>query len=73
MQSDLHLGLLGKGLWEARQEEALGREVSVALNHQQKEQGVQNLTCREVHFWLLLVACFVTLDKLLLLSEPCMC
>lgn len=73
MQSDLHLGLLGKGLWEAKQEKALGRELSVALNHQQKEQGVQNLSCGEVLFWLLLVACSVTLGKLLRLSELCTC
>lgn len=69
----LHLGLLGKELWEAKQEKALGREVSVALNRQQKEQGVQNLAFGEVHFWLLLVACFVTLGKLRRLSEPRVC
>ena len=71
MQSDLHLELLGKGLWEANTEKVLGREVCVALNHRQKEQGVQNLTRRKVHFWLLLAVCFVTLGKLPRLSEPC--
>jgi hypothetical protein len=43
MRSDLHLALLGEGLWEAKQEKALGREVCVALDHQQKEQGVRKL------------------------------
>lgn len=71
MRSDLHLALLGEGLWEAKQEKALGREVCVALDHQQKEQGVRKLAWGEVHFWLPLVACFVTSGKLLCHSEPC--